>query len=41
MRDYKLYMKDILSAINSIEAFVEGMKFDSGTQLFSGKKWQE
>ena len=28
MRDYKLYMKDILSAINSIEAFVEGLSFE-------------
>jgi uncharacterized protein with HEPN domain len=25
MRDYTLYLKDILAAINSIEIFVEGM----------------
>lgn len=25
MRDYRLYLKDILAAIESIEAFVEGM----------------
>lgn len=25
MRDYRLYLQDIASAINSIEAFVEGM----------------
>ena len=25
MRDYQLYLKDILSAMDSIEAFVEGM----------------
>ena len=28
MRDCKLYLKDILSAMDSIEAFVEGMGFD-------------
>lgn len=28
MRDYNLYLKDILSAMDSIEAFVEGMSFD-------------
>jgi uncharacterized protein with HEPN domain len=28
MRDYKLYMKDILSAINSIETFVEGLDIE-------------
>ena len=28
MRDYKLYLKDILSAMDSIEAFVEGMSFE-------------
>lgn len=28
MRNYKLYLKDILSAIDSIEAFVEGMSFE-------------
>lgn len=28
MRDYGLYIKDILSAMDSIESFVEGMKFD-------------
>jgi len=28
MRDYGLYLKDILSAINSIEAFVEDMSFE-------------
>ena len=27
MRDYRLYLKDILSAMDSIEAFVEGMSF--------------
>jgi len=28
MRDYHLYLKDILSAMDSIEAFVEGMSFE-------------
>ncbi|MCJ7542583.1 MAG: DUF86 domain-containing protein [Desulfobacterales bacterium] len=28
MRDYRLYLKDILSAMDSIEAFVEGMSFE-------------
>jgi len=29
MRDYKLYLKDILAAIESIEAFVEGMDLET------------
>ncbi|MDP3028281.1 MAG: DUF86 domain-containing protein [Deltaproteobacteria bacterium] len=29
MRDYKLYLKDILEAMASIEAFVEGMDFEA------------
>ncbi|MCD6489195.1 MAG: DUF86 domain-containing protein [Thermodesulfobacterium sp.] len=29
MRDIKLYVKDILDAINAIERFVEGMNFES------------
>jgi len=29
MRNHKLYLKDILSAIKSIEVFVEGMDFES------------
>lgn len=28
MRDYRLYLKDILQAMESIEAFVQGMSFD-------------
>jgi uncharacterized protein with HEPN domain len=28
MRDYKLYLKDILAAIESIERFVEGMDLE-------------
>ncbi len=28
MRDYKLYLRDILAAMRSIELFVEGMKFE-------------
>ena len=28
MRNYQLYLKDILSAMDSIEAFVEGMSFE-------------
>jgi uncharacterized protein with HEPN domain len=28
MRSYRLYLKDILSAIDSIQAFVEGMCFE-------------
>jgi len=28
MRDYTLYLKDILNAIESIEKFVEGMEFE-------------
>ncbi|MBW1698408.1 MAG: DUF86 domain-containing protein [Deltaproteobacteria bacterium] len=28
MRDYRLYLRDILSAMDSIEAFVEGMTFE-------------
>ena len=28
MRDYQLYLKDTLSAMDSIEAFVEGMSFE-------------
>ena len=31
MRDYRLYLKDILSAIESIERFVEGMSQESFT----------
>jgi uncharacterized protein with HEPN domain len=27
MRDYKLYVKDILDAMEAIEVFVEGMEF--------------
>jgi len=29
MRDYRLYLKDILAAIESIEAFVEGIDFST------------
>ncbi len=29
MRDYNLYLKDIISAMNSIEAFVEGMSLET------------
>ena len=29
MREYHLYLKDILAAIESIEAFVAGMSFDA------------
>ncbi|MDP3028557.1 MAG: DUF86 domain-containing protein [Deltaproteobacteria bacterium] len=29
MRDYNLYLKDILEAMTSIETFVEGMDFES------------
>jgi len=29
MRDYRLYLKDILAAIESIEAFVEGMDLEA------------
>lgn len=29
MRDYKLYLKDILDAMASIETFVEGMDFEA------------
>jgi uncharacterized protein with HEPN domain len=28
VRDYKLYIKDILAAMDSIEAFVEGMSLE-------------
>jgi len=28
MRNHQIYLKDILSAINSIEKFVEGMSFE-------------
>jgi len=28
MRDYKLYLRDILKAMESIEKFVEGMNFE-------------
>ncbi len=28
MRDYKIYLNDILAALESIEAFVQGMSFD-------------
>ena len=28
MRNYQLYLKDILSAMDSIETFVEGMSFE-------------
>ncbi len=28
MRDYRLYLKDILSAMDSIESFVEGMSLE-------------
>jgi len=28
MRDLKLYLKDILDAMESIELFVEGMEFE-------------
>jgi uncharacterized protein with HEPN domain len=29
MRDYGLYLKDIVAAVESIEGFVEGMDFES------------
>ncbi len=29
MRDYRLYLKDILAAMRSIEAFVEGMDLEA------------
>ena len=29
MRDYKLYLKDVLSAMNNIKTFVEGMHFEA------------
>jgi len=29
MRDYRLYLKDILAAMESIEAFVAGMDFEA------------
>ena len=29
MRDYRLYLKDILAAIESIESFVEGMDIEA------------
>ena len=29
MRDYRLYLKDILDAMESVEKFVEGMDFES------------
>ena len=29
MRDYKLYLKDILTAIDSIEKFITGMDFEA------------
>ncbi len=29
MRDYGIYLKDILAAIESIEAFVKGMEWDT------------
>ncbi len=29
MRDYTLYLKDILEAMNDIEIFVEGMSFEN------------
>jgi uncharacterized protein with HEPN domain len=28
MRDYKIYLKDILAAVESIESFVQGMSFE-------------
>jgi uncharacterized protein with HEPN domain len=28
MRDHKIYLKDILAAVESIEAFVKGMSFE-------------
>jgi uncharacterized protein with HEPN domain len=28
LRDYKVYLKDILAAVESIEAFVQGMSFE-------------
>ena len=28
MRDYRLYLKDILAALESIETFMEGMGFE-------------
>jgi uncharacterized protein with HEPN domain len=36
MRDYKLYLKDILGAIESIEEFTSGMDYD--TFQANGKK---
>ena len=29
MRNYKLYIKDILEAMNAIERFVEGLNFEA------------
>ena len=31
MRDYKLYLKDIVQAMENIESFISGMDFDSFT----------
>jgi uncharacterized protein with HEPN domain len=28
MRDFRLYLKDILAALESVETFVEGMSFE-------------
>ncbi len=32
MREYKLYLKDILTAMNTIEDFTEGMNFEEFTK---------
>jgi glutaminyl-tRNA synthetase len=37
MRDYRLYLKDILAAMESIEAFVAGMDSDTSTERKSEK----
>jgi uncharacterized protein with HEPN domain len=29
MRDYRLYLKDILAAVESIQAFTHGMNFET------------
>ncbi len=34
MRDYTLYLKDILEAMNDIEIFVEGMSFENRLFLY-------
>ena len=40
MKDYRLYLRDILAAMESIEAFVARMDSDTSTERKPGRELQ-